>query len=401
MSLTRLPVIADDPYGPEAMRDPHPLYARMREAGPLVYLEKYGAVASCRYDVVREALLDWRSFTSARGVGLADLKDAKRWPGLKPSGLVEQDPPNHTVARAAIGRLFTPKMMRPLRAGIAAKADALVDSLLERASFDAYEDLAHAFVLSIVPDLIGVPELGRENMLPFSTLSIQASTSPHNDEVRRILGAAGPLREWIETSSRRENLAPGGMGAMIWEMADAGEIDDELAVKLIRALMTAGMDTTIYAIVNTVHSLLSFPEQWEALRENPSLARFVLDETLRYESVTQTITRTVSADLGFCGAELPEGTKIILFNAATGRDPRRWGGRADRYDLSEPSAGHLGLGFGIHQCVGQALAKMESEALFTALASKVQRLQPGDGERRILGIAPLRSWTRLPVAIAA
>lgn len=401
MTLTRLPVIAEDPYGPEAMQDPYPLYSEMREAGPLVYLEKYGAVASCRYDIAREALHDWRSFTSARGVGLADLKDTERWPGLKQSGLVEQDPPNHTVARTAILKLFTPKAMRPLRARIVERAEQLVDELLERGEFDAYEDLAHAFVFSIVPDLIGVPEEGRENMLPFSTASIQASTSPHNDEVRRILGAAGPLREWIEHASRRESLAPGGMGAMVWEMADAGEIDDELAVKLIRALMTAGLDTTIYAMVNTVRSLLRFPEQWETLRENPAMAKFVLDETLRYESVTQTITRTASSDLEFAGAQVPEGTKVILFNSATGRDPRKWGDRADRYDLSEPSAGHLGLGFGIHQCAGQALARMESEALFTAFASRVRGLEAGEGEPQLLGIAPLRSWTRLPVVISA
>lgn len=401
MSLTDLPRIEEDPYGPEAIADPYPLYARIRDAGPLVHLAAYGVVATARYDVAREALFDWERFSSARGVGLADLKDTQKWPGLQPSGLVEQDPPNHTVAREAVRTLFLPSQMKPLREGIARRADELVRRLLERGSIDAYRDLAHDFVMSIVPDLIGVRQEGRENMLPFSTLSIQASTSPHNERIREIMSSAGPLREWIVESSRRANLAPGSMGAMIWAKVDAGEISDELAMKLIRGLLTAGMDTTIYAIVNTVRSLLRFPEQWQALREDPSLASRVADETLRYESVTQTITRTVSADTEFAGATLREGTKFIIFNSGTGRDERQWGDRANRYDLSESSRGHLGLGFGIHQCVGQALARMEMEALFTAFAGQVRDLRAGEGDPELLGVPPLRSWTRLPVEIAA
>lgn len=400
MSLTTLPTIADDPYGPEAIADPYPLYARIREAGPVVHLERYGAVATARYDVAREVLFEWERFTSARGVGLADLQDADRWPGLQPSGLVEQDPPNHTVAREAIRTLFLPSRMRPLQERITDRAEALVQALLERGTVDACADLAHDFVMSIVPDLIGVREEGRENLIPFSTLSIQASTSPHNDRIRALMAAAAPLREWVTAASRPEHLAPGSMGAEIWAKADAGEIGAELAMKLIRGLLTAGMDTTIYAIVNTIRSLLRFPDAWDALRSDPSLAKRVTDETLRYESVTQTITRTVTADTVLAGAELPEGVKLIVFNSATGRDPRQWGERADRYDLSESSRGHLGLGFGIHQCVGQPLARMEIEALFGALARSVGTLRAA-GDAEPLGVPPLRSWTRLPIEIAA
>lgn len=401
MSLLDLPAMSADPYGPEALDDPYPLYERIREAGPLVHLEEYGAVATGRYDVARAALFDWETFSSARGVGLADLKDSEKWPGLKPSGLVEQDPPNHTVAREAIRTVFMPSQMKPLQESIQQRADELVAELVERGSFDAYQDLAHDFVMSIVPDLIGVQQEGRENMIPFSTLSIQASTSPHNDRIREIMSSAAHLREYIETSSRRENLAPDSMGSRIWGLVDTGQITDELAVKLIRGLLTAGMDTTIYAIVNAVRSLIEFPDQWEALREDPSLAQRVLDETLRYESVTQTITRTVNVDTEFQGTRLSEGTKVIIFNSATGRDPRQWGDRADRFDLSGSSRGHLGLGFGIHQCVGQPLARMEVQALFTSLAQQVRDLRAGQGERRLLGVPPLRSWTRFPVDVTA
>jgi len=401
MSLTDLPAISADPYGPEAIHDPYPLYERIREAGPVVHLEQYGVAATARYEVARAALLDWETFSSARGVGLADLKDSEKWPGLKPSGLVEQDPPNHTVARKAINTLFTPAQMRSLQESIERRADELVAELVERGRFDAYQDLAHDFVMSIVPDLIGVPEAGRENMIPFSTLSIQASTSPHNDRIREIMSEAAHLREYIETSSRRENLAAGSMGSRIWELVDEGRIDAELAVKLIRGLLTAGMDTTIYAIVNAIRSMLEFPDQWRALRDDPSLAQRVADETLRYESVTQTITRTVNVDTEFFGARLAEGTKFIVFNSATGRDPDKWGDRANRFDLDGASRGHLGLGFGIHQCVGQPLARMEIQALFTALATRAGELRAGDGEVELLGVPPLRSWTRLPVEVTA
>lgn len=398
MTLDKFPVISEDPYGEEFVDDPYPLYERMRDAGPAVYLERYGAVATGRYDVARDALVDWERFTSARGVGLADLGDSERWPGLAQSALVEQDPPVHTHARAAIRRLFLPKRLRPMREGIAARADALVAELVERGRFDAYDDLAYAYIFSIVPDLIGVMPEGRESMVPFSTLSIQASTSPHNDRIRSLMAQASPLRAWFEIASRRENLASDGMGAEIWQMVDRDEISEELAGKLIRALMTAGMDTTMYAIVNTINALLAFPEQWARLVADPQLANFVFDETVRFESPTQTITRMASRDTEFGGVEIPEGTKVVLFNGSAGRDPRQWGDRADRYDITMPSPDHLGLGFGIHQCVGQALARMEVHALMDAFARRVRQVRL-DGEKRPLGIAPLRSWSSLPIAV--
>lgn len=399
MQSSNIPVITEDPYGEDVMLNPYGFYQRLREAGPVVYLEKYGAYACGRYDLVREALLDWKRFTSARGVGLADLADSERWPGLKPSGLVEQDPPNHDIARKAIIKLFTPKEMRGLEERLTKRANELVNAVLAKGKIDAFEDFAYQFPFSIVPDLIGVPEDGRENMLPFSSLSIQASTSPHNERIREIMSEAGPLREWVYNASQRENLTPDGWGARVWDMADAGEIDEELAMKLIRALITAGMDTTIYGIVNTIHSLLDFPEQWEKLSADPSLARFALDETLRFESPTQTITRTVTADTELGGVPLRGGTKIIFFSGATGRDPQKWGERADRYDLTQASRDHLGLGFGIHQCVGQPLARLEVQILLTAFAEKVTTLKQV-GEAVPLNTAPLRSWTSLPIEIA-
>ncbi|MBP1326334.1 cytochrome P450 [Leucobacter exalbidus] len=399
MQSSSLPVIHEDPYGEDVWLNPYPFYTRLRDAGPVVYLEKYDAYATGRYDLAREALLDWRRFTSARGVGLADLADSERWPGLKPSGLVEQDPPNHDVARQAIIKLFTAKEMRGLQARLTARAEELVDELLAKGTIDAYEDFAYQFPFSIVPDLIGVPEDGRDSMLPFSSLSIQASTSPHNERIREIMSEAGPLREWVANASKRENLTPDGWGARIWAMVDEGDIDDELAVKLIRALITAGMDTTIFGLVNTIHSLIDFPEQWEKLSAEPDLAKFALDETLRFESPTQTITRTVSEDTELGGIKLTGGKKIIFFTGATGRDDRKWGERAEQYDLTQASRDHLGLGFGIHQCAGQPLARMEVQILLTTFAKKVTNLKLA-GEAVSLNTAPLRSWTQLPIEIS-
>ncbi|GAA0954856.1 cytochrome P450 [Actinocorallia libanotica] len=199
----------------------------------------------------------------------------------------------------------------------------------------------------------------------------------------------------------RERLAPGGFGARIWEAADRGDITHEQAPLIVRSLLTAGVDTTVHGLGAVLHAFASHPDQWEALRADPGLARVAFDEAVRWESPVQTFFRTATRDVGIGGTVIPEGRKILMFLGSANRDPRRWGPSADAFDLSRDPSAHVGFGMGIHQCIGQHVARLEAETLLAALAAcvaRVARIEPTAPPVRHLNNT-LRSWESIPVRL--
>ena len=153
-----VPVITADPFLPENLTQPHALHEQLREAGPVVYLDRYKIWAMARYEQVNAALKDWETFSSASGAGLSNFRKEKPWrvPGL----LLEADPPAHTRAREIVGPILAPPAMRAVRADFESEAAALVDRLVARGSFDAVSDLAEVYPLKVFGDAVGVPEEG-------------------------------------------------------------------------------------------------------------------------------------------------------------------------------------------------------------------------------------------------
>ena len=246
----------------------------------MVYLQRYGVYAMGRYDDVHASLTNWETFVSSRGAGLSDFKKEKPW--RAPSLLLESDPPDHTVVRTVMSGVISPRSVRGLRAHFEAEAEALVDTLLERRAFDAVTDLAEQYPLKVFPDAVGLPPEGRENLLPYGALAFNAF-GPHNDLLDAALASAAPVQEWIWSSCQRDALSENGFGAQVWAAADRGEITTEQAPLLVRSLLSAGVDTTVYGIANSMYSLVTNPDQWTELHQTPALAKFAFDEALRYE----------------------------------------------------------------------------------------------------------------------
>jgi hypothetical protein len=153
----------------------------------------------------------------------------------------------------------------------------------------------------------------------------------------------------------------------------------------------------VHALSAVLYAFATHPGQWARLRQDPSLARVAFDEAVRWESPVQTFFRTATVDVRVGDAVVPEGRKILMFLAAANRDPRRWD-QPDRFDLSRDPSGHVGFGFGLHQCVGQHVARLEAEALLTALAARVETLELAGPTRRHHNNT-LRAWERIPVQV--
>jgi 4-methoxybenzoate monooxygenase (O-demethylating) len=388
------PVSAIDPFSHAFLENPYPHHESMREAGPVVWLEHYGIWGMARHQEVRDALTDWQTYCSGAGVGLSDFRKEPPW--RPPSVILEADPPLHTRTRAVLTRIMSPAAINVLRTTFEREVEALVDRLVARREFDGIADLAEAFPLKVFPDAVGIAEEGRENLLPYGSMVFN-SFGPRNDLFDKAMANAGPVRDWIMSKCGRAALAPDGLGMQIFGAVDAGELTEAEAGMLVRSFLSAGIDTTVYGIGNALYCLARYPEQWTILRENPSLIRLAFEEVLRFEAPVQTFFRTTTKDVDVAGVKLGEGEKVLLFLAAANRDPRRWE-RPDNFDVRRRATGHMTFGTGIHGCVGQALARLESEVMFSALARRVARFEmTGEPTRRLNNT--LRGLDTLPLRI--
>ncbi|MCZ6889539.1 MAG: cytochrome P450 [Gammaproteobacteria bacterium] len=392
--MTRNPSLDIDPFSDAFLSDPYPYHEILRETGAAVWLEPIGVWAMARHEHVTAALRDWEAYCSSAGVGLSDFTKEEPW--RPPSIILEADPPLHTKSRNVLGRIMTARALESLRPEFEAQAETLIDELLERGRFDAVRELAEAYPLRVFPDAVGLPDAGREHLLPYGNMVFNVF-GPRNHLFEAATALADPVRETIARLCARESLAPGGLGAQIYGAADTGELSDGEAGLLVRSLLSAGLDTTVIGLGNTIWCCAEHPGQFQALRANPDLARAMFDEVIRFESPVQTFFRTTTRAIDVDGTTLDAGEKVLLFLGAANRDPRRWDA-PERFEIERKTIGHVAYGSGIHACVGQNVARMEAEAVLRALARRVQSIDlDGEPERRLNNT--LRGFAKLYVRL--
>ncbi len=375
--LDHAPVLDIDPFADAFIADPYAQHARLRDAGPVGWLERWGVYACARYDAVRAVLADHDAFVSSAGVGLDNFRHV---PPLRPKSLLlEADPPAHGHARSVVARVLSPQALAALREPFAAAADALVEHLIERSLpgvgpvVDGVCDLAQPYALQTFPDAVGIQAEGREALLRYSDLLFNAF-GPRNALFDRAVSGIEPIAAWIMARCQRGALAPGGLGAKVYAAVDAGDLSADEALLLVRSFLSAGLDTVIAGIGHALMLLAQHPFPYERLRADPTLARRVFDEALRLETPNQVFARTTAREVNVAGTTIPHDHKVLCFLGAANRDPRRWVD-SDRFDIDRPCAGQLAFGFGIHACVGQVIARMEGELLLRALTRRVRRIE--------------------------
>lgn len=394
MSPTSAVSLPDDPFTLENISNPYPLHEKLREAGPVVWLEQHGCYAVTRYEWVYEILTDFESYCSSGGLGPKDIRKEAEW---RPPSILESDPPTHTVMRRGLAGVISPSTMRRLREQFAPFAEELAEEVAGRGEVDGIVDIAERYPLKVFPDAVGLRPDGRENLLPYGSMVFNAFGA--DNDIRAAAFEEGErVAAWIMDSCERHNLTTTGLGADIWKVADEGRIEPQQATLLVRALLSAGVDTTIFGIGNTLYNLAKYPEQWEKLKAKPQLAKFAVDEALRVESPFQMFHRTSTVDTEIGGVRIPADSKILLFMGAANRDPRKWGEDADAFDLERNASGHVAFGMGLHQCVGQPIARAEIELMLQALIKRVDRIElTGEATPWIHNV--LRGFARMPLRL--
>ncbi|MCP2371827.1 hypothetical protein BJ978_002503 [Agromyces terreus] len=392
---TLIPTTDEDPFSEAVLADPLPFQHRLREAGEVVLLERYGVYAMGRYDTVRSALLDWQGFESSAGVGITDFRAETPW--RPPSLLLEADPPHHNAPRSVLAKILGPRELRTMAPRWQADAETLVDEVLSRGTeFDAVASFAEAFPLRVFPDAVGIPEAGREHLLPYGD-HLFNTFGPENFLVEHGAPRIAEHSAWVNEQCARDHISPGGFGDAIWAAADRGDLTVEQAPLVVRSLLSAGVDTTVHAIGAVLHAFATHPDQWARLREEPALARVAFDEAIRLEAPVQTFFRTTTREIELGGVRIPERRKILMFLGSANADPRHWND-PQRFDLSRDPSGHVGFGMGIHQCVGQHVARLEAVSLVTALARRVESIELTAEPVRHLNNT-LRAWKTMPMRV--
>ena len=382
-----------DPYDEAVLTDPAPFCAELRAQGPFAFVPRYGILLCGRYPETQEVFSDHARFVSSRGVGLQDFALEEPW--RPPSIILEVDPPDHRVTNRVMMRALSPKAVAALRADFQSKADALVDALLERGSFEGVVDLAEAYPCSVFPAAVGLRENDPRRLVDYGAMVFNA-LGPDNALRRAAMAKAPDIVPWITAACARENLTEDGFGAAIYAAADAGEIDAAQAGMLVRSLLSAGVDTTVTGLGSALWCLAANPEAFAALRADPSLARPCYEEVLRLTTPVHAFCRTANADTEVAGVPIAEGTKILCVLGSANLDDARWEDAA-AFRIDRRPAGHLAFGTGIHNCVGQNVARAEAQAILTAIAAKVGRIEmTGKPEWRPNNA--IRALDRLPLA---
>jgi cytochrome P450 len=357
-----------DVWSDSNLRDPFPLYAELRRLAPVVHLVRHDAYAVTRYAEIRDVLQEWESFTSAKGVGMSPLINARGG-----RGVIASDPPVHTARRRVLNSQLLPAALKPHEAFIESRAVEYADEAVGRSDVEVVGELAVPFSVAVVCDLVGLPDEGRERLLPWARLGFD-SWGPPGPRAEAAAGGYQRLVDYSNTVSVPEHLEPGRWGAGIYDAVDRGDLEPEAIHGVVFAYLQAGMDTTVNAIGSALYLFAQYPEQWDQIRSDPTLIPSATNEVLRYHSPIQRYTRVANDDIEVGGVTIPADSRVVVLIGAGNRDERRFDD-PDRFDVTRNPIDHLAFGRGLHHCAGAGLARLELSALLARLAARVERFE--------------------------
>ena len=394
MTVAMAPESDIDIFSEETLRDPNPVWAAIRERGSVVFLSARGTWIITRYNEIRETLGDWQTFTSAKGTVFSDEMSAML--GETP---LTTDPPLHDTLRSVLSDKLAPRALRQLRDHIMSRADELVAEAVEIGSLEAMDGLCKRLPVDIVADLIGLPEEGRDKLLPGAE-AFFTTFGPYDDRLQAQMPTITEFAGYMEHVTSRDVLRPNSWGTAILDAVDDGRIRPDHAVPLMSAYLIAGMDTTVHSLGFYLNNLAENPAAWRALQADPTLIGSGFEETLRLGTPVQLSYRVTTRDVELGGHLIPEGRRIILANAAANRDPRHYAD-PDAFDIHRNPVDHLALGYATHACAGQGLARLEASALITALLARVGTIEHDGAVAAHDHVPGFTGIRRLPLSLTA
>lgn len=364
------PAYDEDFYADDFIRDPWPHYARMRALGPVVWLPAHENYALVRHAEIAQALRDHATFISGKGVAASAFANE-----ITRGNSAGSDGERHRAIRQATSAPLLPGALDKVRPVIDDAADLLIQRLSAVEHFDAVSDLATHLPLTIVRDLVGLPDSGRENMLRWANATFDL-LGVQNARGKAALDVFLEQRRFAQTQTAAM-LKPGSWTARLFDLVEKGALAPDLAPVSMRDYLNPSLDTTISATGQLIYQLGRNPDQWALLRARPELARNAVNEAVRMASPVRSFARHTSRDVAIGDVTIPEGARVMMVFASGNRDERVFE-NPDAFDITRSPRHHLGFGSGVHMCVGMHLAQMEMIALLEAMIPRVKRIEVGE-----------------------
>ncbi|MDJ0961298.1 MAG: cytochrome P450 [Acidimicrobiia bacterium] len=368
-----------DPWSGEVRADPHPMYHAMREqapvyraTGPVTHRTFYFLTP---YDTVLNALRDprlgreWQKLPEG-------VRDQHHFPEMDAFEMVNRhvlnmDPPDHTRLRRLVSSAFTPKRIRDLEPRIAEIASRCLDAAEGQSEFDLLEQLAMPLPVTVIAELLGVPIEDQEH---FRDL-VDRILRPADDAAGMVAGME--MIQYVNGAIEYRKANPGGdlLSALIHLEEEGDRLDHSELLSMVQLLLIAGHETTVNLIGNGMLELMSHPEQFALLLDDPSLIDSAIEEMLRFNGpVETTFPRFAYEDVELDGVSVACGDQVIPVLLAANRDPERFED-PDRFDITRQPNKHIGFGFGIHYCLGAPLARLEAKVAIRELLERHPRIR--------------------------
>jgi cytochrome P450 len=361
-----------DLYADDVLADPRETFARIREAGPVVWLPRHRMYAMGRFEDVRAALRDDEVFLSGHGVAANPVTNA-----IGNDTTLASDGDTHVRRRRVLMRSLGAKAITDIEPALAGEATAVVSELTRRRHFEAADDFARRLPVAVVSEIVGVRG-GGDQMLRWAAAAFEA-LGPLNHRTLRSAHNVLGLASYSLTLSRNR-VTPGSWAASVFDACAAGELSEREARALITDFVAPSLDTTILAATHLLWALGRDPEAWTAIREDPSLIPAAVVENVRLASPIRAFTRHVARDHEIDGVRLPAGSRVALLFGAANLDETRFPD-PERFDVHRPRNAHVGWGNGPHACVGIHLAKLELRMLLEAMVPRVSQVIAGNPTR--------------------
>jgi cytochrome P450 len=388
-----------DPYDFEIDADPYPIWKRLRDECPLYYNERYDFFALSRFDDVEHALVDWRTYSSAKGTVLELIKADLEMP---PGSIIFEDPPDHDLHRGLLSRVFTPRRMNALESKVREFCARSLDPLVGAGTFDFVRDLGAQMPMRTIGMLLGIPEEDQEAIRDAIDEGLRLVDGEMPDMTARM-EAAGKQAEAFATyvDWRAEHPSDDVMTELL-----QGEFTDRDGVRrhltrdevlgFINLLAGAGNETTTRLIGWTGKVLAEHPDQRAEIVAQPDLIPKAIEELLRFEAPSPIQSRYVTTDVEHYGTRVPKGSAMVLINGSANRDDRKFP-NGDSFDIHRRIDHHLAFGYGTHFCLGAALARLEGRIALDEVLKRFPTWDVDWDNAVQARTSTVRGWERLPV----
>ncbi len=353
-----------DPFSYEIHEDPYPIYRRLRDEAPAYYDESHGFFALSRYADVHRALYDHDTYCSGRGFLLEDIDD------FTMPMLLGMDPPDHGRLRTTISRALTPRRVALLEEPMRARCRRLIDAFAPTGRADLIADFAARLPMWVIAHLMRVPDADHDELRRLADVMV------HREDGTRGVPAAGKAAAAEIYAYFERLLAERGSDdvddllSLLLAAERTGEISHLEIVGFCFLLIIAGNETTTKLLGNVADQLTLHPDAKALLVAEPARIPNAVEEMLRYDTSTHMMARTLTRDVELHGRRMEAGRKVALLLASANRDERRWP-NPDAFDVGRDTSDHVAFGFGVHFCLGAALARLEARVALEELLAQL------------------------------